>query len=354
MERSLIKEISKKNMGARLSSSKVKPTYFPNFFGIKAVASLKWETLTGEKGAPVMADIISYDATAPIKSREIVGKMSGDIPKTAVKRGMNESDENEYKQLAKDANVEQSALLDLGFKDTDFVYNAVRARFEWLTMRAMSLGEISLDATNNNGIVTESVVGFGIPETNKFGVKKPWDDINADGLADIEDFMLTIEGLAPKYLIMHSKNFIRLKKQKSTIDKTRSYVNNQKTFTVTLDLINEYMTNNDLPKIITVNPQVRYEDKDHKRTLVNPWEESRMCFIPDLMIGDIQHGPIAAESSESIKKIAVCVKKDFIFVQKWGTLDPYGEWTKAEANAFPVLNDPDTIYLMRTDKTTWA
>ena len=42
-----------------------------------------------------------------------------------------------------------------------------------------------------------------------------------------------------------------------------------------------------------------------------------------------------------------------VFVQKWSTLDPFGEWTRAEANAFPVLNDVDEIHLMRTDATTW-
>ena len=59
MERSLIKQVNRKNMGARLNSRKVKPVFFPNFFGVKQKNSLKWETLTGEKGAPVIADVIS-------------------------------------------------------------------------------------------------------------------------------------------------------------------------------------------------------------------------------------------------------------------------------------------------------
>lgn len=49
MERSLIKQINKKNMAARLNSRHVKPMYYPNFFGVKRVTSLKWETLVGEK-----------------------------------------------------------------------------------------------------------------------------------------------------------------------------------------------------------------------------------------------------------------------------------------------------------------
>jgi hypothetical protein len=96
MERSLIRQVNKKNMSARLNSRHVKPMYYPNFFTPKRVTSLKWETLVGEKGAPVIADVVSFDSSAPEKTREVISKMSGDIPKTAVKRGMNESDYQEY------------------------------------------------------------------------------------------------------------------------------------------------------------------------------------------------------------------------------------------------------------------
>lgn len=51
MERSLIRQVNKKNMSARLNSRHVKPMYYPNFFTPKRVTSLKWETLVGEKGS---------------------------------------------------------------------------------------------------------------------------------------------------------------------------------------------------------------------------------------------------------------------------------------------------------------
>lgn len=169
MERSLIKQVNQKNMAARLNTRHVKPMYFPNFFGIKAKSSLKWETLVGEKGAPVVADVISFDSSAPQKTREVVSKLSGDIPKTALKRGMNESDYNEYKQLERDAqgDAQQMEVLNLAFKDEDFVYNGVRGRFEWWCMQLMSKAGFHLTAQNNNGIVTAEFVGCGMPSANK-------------------------------------------------------------------------------------------------------------------------------------------------------------------------------------------
>lgn len=90
-------------------------------------------------------------------------------------------------------------------------------------------------------------------------------------------------------------------------------------------------------QIITVNPSVRIEDKAHRRKTINPWERRRICFLEDLKVGNIQHGPIAAESSATLQKTALMVKQDWILITKWSELEPYKEWTKAEANAFPVV-----------------
>lgn len=358
MERSLIKQVNVKNMGARLNTRKVKPVYFPNFFGVKAKTSLKWETLTGEKGAPVIADVISFDASAPQKSREVIGKLSGDIPKVSIKRGMNESDYNEYEQLNKDVqgDAQLKSVLDLAFKDQDFVYNGVRGRYEWWCMQLMSDGGYILNTTNNNGIITEEFVGCGIPKSNRKISSADWSSVaTADGLQDIEDAVgdASKEGVVVKYAILRKSDFIKLKKQKSTYDKLKSWSNTTGKLAVTKKLINEYMKENELPEIVTVDPSVRIEDSAHKRTTINPWTENRVCLVPDLMVGDIQHGPIAAEKSAEIKKIATCVKKDFVFIQKWSELEPFKEWTKAEANAIPVMNDPDTIFLLKTDGKEW-
>ncbi len=359
MERSLIKQVNKKNMAARLNTRHVKPVYFPNFFGVKKKTSLKWETLAGEKGAPVIADVISFDASAPQKTREVVSKISGDIPKTAVKRGMNESDYNEYKQLERDAqgDADQLALLNLAFKDQDFVYNSVRGRFEWWCMQMMSRAGFHLSAKNNNGVVTAEFVGCGMPKKNKLKSTVDWGTASsANGLQDIEDAVVAAsnEGVTIRYVVMHVADFSLLKKQKSTFDTLKAWVNSTTKLVVTKKLINEYLAEQEIPvQIVTVNPAVRIENAAHQRKTINPWQRKRVCFLEDLKVGDIQHGPIAAESSEALRKIALMVKQDWILITKWSELEPYKEWTKAEANAIPVVNDPDAMYIMKVDGAEW-
>lgn len=360
MERSLIKQVTQKNMAARLNTRHVKPLVFPNFFGVKQKSSLTWATLVGEKGAPVIADVVSFDSTAPQKTREVVSKLSGDIPKTSVKRGMNESDYNEYKQLERDAmgDAQQLEVLNLAFKDQDFVYNSVRGRFEWWIMQIMSRGGFHLTAQNNSGIVTAEFVGCGMLNNNKKVSSKDWSDANtADGLQDIDDVIVdaSADGVSIRYVVMHTADFALLKKQKSTIEKIKAWVNQTSKIIITKKVINEYLSEQEIPvQIITINPAVRIEDKSHRRRTVNPWERKRITFLEDLNVGDIQHGPIAAESSESVKKKAIMVKQDFILISKFSTEEPFKEWTKAEANAFPVVNDPDAMYIMKADGQAWA
>ena len=344
---------------ARLNSRTVKPVYFPNFFGIKQKTSLKWETLSGEKGAPVIADVISFDASAPQKKREVIGKMSGDIPKTAIKRGMNESEWNEYQQLSNNVqgDAELKSILDLAFADLDFVYNGVRGRFEWWTMQLMSKGGFVLNSTNNNGVVTEEFVGCGMPTDNKKTTSVDWANLTtADGLQDIEDVIVAASatGVSIGFVIMRSSDFSLLKKQKSTGDKLKSWINNTSKVTVTKDLINEYLKAQEKPvTIVIVDPSVRIEDAAHNRTTINPWEAKRICFVENLQVGDIQHGPIAGENSEAYKKLAITAKQDFVLTSKWSELEPFKEWTKAEANAIPVINDPDAMFILKCDGSAW-
>lgn len=362
MERSLIKQIGSDAIKARVTSRKVKPVYFPNFFRSVPVDILKWETLTGEKGVPVAADVISYDASAPEKTKDVISKMSGDIPKVGIKRSMNESEWIRYDNLMQKANgrPDMVQLLDLVFNDLDFVYNGVRARYEWLSMQQLSTGQLSLSKTNNaGGIVTEKVVDFGVPSENKagFGTNAAWSDLaNSKPIDDLEERFkfAKSKGVGIQYFIMRDEQWIQLKNSADTIAKMKAWLNTTAKFTTTLSAINAYLKENLMPVIVIIDPAVKLEAKDHTRTVVNPWELNRVALVPDLNVGTLQHGPIAAERSAEVKKKATLYKKDFILITKWSELEPFKEYTKAEANAMPVLDDPETIFYLRTDNATWS
>lgn len=359
MERTLLKEVNKTNIEARLNTRKVKPVVYPNFFDLKKVETLEFETLVGEKGVPVMADVISFDAKAPIKTRKTIEKLSGEIPKIAVKRFMKESDVLKYRRLRYDVRgrSDLQSLLDLVFSDLDFCYNGVRFRMEWLAMQAMSKGAITLTSQNNGeGMYLEEAVDYQIPTTNKSGVSVSW--ATTASSKPLENFQTVKEtamenGINLRYAIMRTSQFNQIKNSADTIAKVKAYVNGSGKLSITKRAINEYLLEEGLPQIVTVDPMVTHESKKGTKTVVNAWEEHRVAFVEDLKVGSLQHAPLAAEGDANLAKKVQMVKRDYTLITKWSEQEPYSEWTKAEANAFPVINDPDAMYLLRTNNASW-
>lgn len=363
MERSILKELTKSNVEAYVNRQReqfLQKMYWNKFFPLKYTTQLTWESLAGSGGNPVMADVIEYNASAPIKTRRVVTKTTGDIPKIAIKRQMDEKDMNDYnilKALSQDAN--RTALLDLVFNDVDFVYTGVQARTEYLAMQALSYGAISLTTSNNNGIITEVACDFGIPTANKTGATVAWATAaTATPIADIIKVQDAANeaGYSLKYMLMDKTTLRYMLATTEVKDQYAVFqrITTSRKTTPTLEDINQLLSAHMLPTIIVVDSNVRFESTAHALTSIAAWKSAYVTFIPDLNIGNVLHGPIAEETSESLVKKAIMVKRDHVLISKWSELEPFGEFTKGQANAFPRFNDVNNIYILKTDATTWA
>jgi len=363
MERSILKELNKKNVEAYINRAReafYKRMFWTLFFQLKYTTQLTWESLSGSSGAPIMADVIEYNSSAPEKTRRTISKRYGDIPKTAIKRSMDEKDMNDYNvlsALADDNN--KKALLDIVFADIDFCYTGALARTEYLAMQALSYGSLTLDSDNNNGIITETDVDFGIPSANKTAVGTVWSTAaGATPIADIEEvvkdakdaghrianivmdlatyhYMIATDEVKDRYAV-----FQRIETSRKTIP--------------TEEELNAMLSAYKLPTILIVDSSVRFENKDHTITTLDPWKTGYVSFIPEMKVGRILHGPIAKENSDVFKKTAIMTKKDHVLLSKWSNPDPFGEWTEAQANFFPTFNDVDAMYILKTNGTSWS
>ena len=364
MERSLLKELKNANLVAYLNRQKdalLAKMYWQQFFPLKPTLTLDWETISGSAGAPVMADVIEFDASAPLKTRRVVTHAKGDIPAMGLKRKMDAKDYNDYntyKALAR-GDADKNAILDIVFRDVDFVYAGVMARTEYLAMQALSYGSITLDSNNNNGIITETAVDFGIPAGNKTAVDTIWATAaTATPIADIRAKVQDIEdaGHVCGAIIMDKAQWAKLIATVEAKDAYAFYqgISTGRIAVPGIDGINNMLAAEQLPKISIVQSVVRHETLAHALTSLSPWKGGYVAFIPDFNVGNILHAPIAEEGSAEIKKIATVAKVGHVFTSKWAVLDPFGEYTKAQANAFPVLSDVEQMYILKTDGTSWS
>lgn len=360
MERSLLQELSRKKLDAYLKKNRFAERYWPTLFPLEYRDELTWESLQGEAGANIKADVVSYDSSAPEKGREVIGKATGKIAKMLVKRTMRENDFLMYKRLAKDAksDAEKTAILELVFNDVDFVVNAIGANSEYLALQAASTGRISLDKENNNGIVTEKVVDLGIPMENKSFVSKLASNAaEFDFIAEVKkiDKKARAKGVKLQYMFTDPDTIdaiLESEKIKSAYGYFLTNTHEPFKGTLFLDNLNKLLTKNRLPQMIMIDTYVRHENANHKRITLQPWEKGYISFTTEKKFGKMQHGPIAEEGAETVTKVAMQSKKGHCLVTKWSTVDPVREMTKGEAHAFPVLQNTEDIYILNTNSTS--
>ena len=165
MKKSLIKEVTENDLQAVVDAYTLDEFYYPSIFPIMFTPTLTWRALSGEYGINVAADVVSYNSAAPKKTRNVIERLTGKIPKVEIMRVKEETDLNEYQHLQYYYGSEegQRALMNWVYADTDFCFNGVNARLEWLALRALSTGGFVLDSNNNAGTVTETTVDFGVP-----------------------------------------------------------------------------------------------------------------------------------------------------------------------------------------------
>jgi len=362
MEHSIIQDMTSRLLEVYLKNRVYDKLYYPDFFPVKYVNSLKWETLIGSQGNRVAADVVAYDTSAPIKTRAVVRSLSGDIPPIRISRAMRETDLNDY-NVAKAIGSPLSQILPLIWNDVDFCVDGVNARLEWLAIRAMAGGTITLSTINNGGgIITEDVIDFGLPTANK-EVEATADNYWTTGaystntpITDIQTIVAEAKtiGSSIRYIIMNLSKFIAF--QTSTQVQNYcgvGYVAGAIFRPIpTLAQANDMLLSRSLPTIIVVDTSITIENAAHTRTAYDPWLDASsadryVLFAPELPLGATYVGPIAMETNAP--KQATIAKKGHILVSKYSEVNPVCEWTLAETNAFPVWPTIDGCYILDTE-----
>lgn len=359
MIKSLINGLSEKDMMAVANEYTLSDFFFPSLFPLKFVTSLKWESLEGEFGAPVAGDVISWDSRAPRKRREIISKLSGNIPKIGVAREKTESQMNEYNNLKRYADdAAKSELLRWIWEDQEFVFKGVNARLEWLAIRAASTGKVTLSATNNEGLVSESAVDFLIPAANKSGVTVNITVANKATSKPITKIREVVKAAKAKnkklqYIFTDQDMVDAILASDETLAFVAPWVMQATnlTQTPTLQSLNTALRGQGLPVIGVVESFLELEIKG-TRTQVNPWEAGVLLFSETPTLGNTAHTRLADEDVESTTSLKI--KREHVLIKRFAQEEPLVETCLAIANAFPVLNSASGKWLVDGLNSSWS
>lgn len=357
MKKTLINGLNEKGLQAYLNRLDTTDFYYPTLFPNKFTPTLTWKALAGEQGIPVAADVIAFDSRAPRKTREIVEKLQGDIPKIAIARDKTESELNEYFALQQFAQTTEgaNALLDWAFNDVDFCFRGVNARLEWIALQAISQGVVSLNKTNNAGIVTETEVDFLIPAAQKSGVSVPWTTTaTAKPITNIKAIAKAAKaaGKPVKYIFMNQTTFDNFTATAEVIAFAATWLQ-KATSTSTaplLDDVNAALDRAKLPQIRVIDTYVSIEINS-VRTNVNPFADNVAIFVPDAVVGNTFYAPLADD--QVTESVAIKAKRGITLVKKFAIEEPLTECTVGMANAFPALGVAGRMWMVDTKNATW-
>lgn len=354
MKQSLIKEFSENDLQAVMDAYTLDEFYYPSIFPVMFTPTLTWRALSGDYGINVAADVISYNAAAPKKTRNVIERLTGKIPKIEIMRVKEETDLNEYQHLQYyyGSQEGQKALMNWVYADTDFCFKGVNARLEWLALRALSTGGFVLDSSNNAGTVTETTVDFGVPVANKVKTKVTWSAGNAATATPISDIRSMVskgvgQGILIRYMFMDLETFYAMMATDEAVDFCSSWIPQVGRIKVpSVDDVNIALKAHRLPEVRIIDTYVTLEGAGGARTTVNPWQAGIVTFVPEMECGYTYHGPMADEMVTD--SVATKVKSEHIMIKKYSTEDSVTEVTKGIANAIPVWGNADRCFLFDT------
>lgn len=328
------------------------PVWFKKYFdfGVPKM-SLSYETVIGKSRIEAAASVVSHNASAPLRSRANLSKMSGEVASIKVKRAMSETDYREY-LVMKDLNVDdvtkKTAILDYLFEDVKTVGNAGMKRLDMMTLQAISTGKISLTATNNPDGIATGDIDLLMPATNFKKVAVIWaTSATATPISDIKAVVQAgeAEGKTFAKMLMTRNSFWAMQKCTEAMSMLSGYFrmgNNQK-MVGTLDQYNEFLTANGFPIIELVNEAIGIET-DGVITVNRPFNDTSVVFIPDGKLGQINCA-IPIEQMQPVDGVAYATFEKGL-ISKWSENDPWNEFTAFEMKAFPGVETIDRIFIM--------
>ncbi len=364
MQRTLMVGLNERDMQAVVNSYDLKDYYYPTLFPLKEVHTLTWKTLEAQAGLKIAADLVSRGATIPKKTREAIARIQGDIPKLSISREKLEDELTEYDIMVAMSgnNPDLKAIVEFWAEDTQFCWNGVAARAEWIALKQISTGKVKFTNSNNAAVVTEFDVDYQIPSEQKIGVNTSYSGTAGKPLT--KDFPNAIKlgkdlyGAKYKFAFMNVETFGQLASQKEVIERCATFVQNMAGINDAPDVatFNAYLKKQQEKykglQVIVIDQDITIELPNGTRTTGNPFEDNVILFSESKELGRTYWKrpiDVALEGSVSLKAM-----HGHTLIKKYSTESPIKEVTEGIANLFPAWDKGGRSVLMQTDSTSWT
>lgn len=346
----IIPEFRELDLSVILNNNPLGDLKYQSLFPSKYNLGLTFGNLEAETGAKVVADIVSLDANVPLKGRQFVESIKGEIPKIEVGRAKNERDFFRINDLRNAARLNptnagiKNQLIDAIYDDGIFVVDAVNARLELMAKTLLSKGfyEAENKVKVDFGVRVENASSDYFLPANKdtFDPIKDLRKVQADALK---------KGFRYTQMVMDLATFQQFVQAQSVIKLTASFAQNALGLAQepTLVQVNTALSAQSLPTITIWESYVNVEDKKGELTSTSGWELGNIHLTATPQLGETQY-TISPEASINLNETTKVTTNTFILVSVLGSANPVSVLTKAAAFATPVINNTKKRLILKT------
>ena len=295
----------------------------------------------------VAADVVALDSELPLKTRDTLEAVTGDIPKLGMKLYLTEKQIKDLDAMIA-TNVNLDAILQTMFQDAPRVIAGVYERIEDIFLSELSTG-VGL-STRSNGTGVRVDVKYKSANQKKVNVvwngnaatSTPIDDIQAVIDASIEDQINLTDVYADDYALraMYSSDQVR-QRYAFSVGFVGSNIPNLSFEKVRSLFMDEWGLT-----LHRVARKIKTELNGVKQNHA-AWAEGRLVFTAGTNVGDLVWTECAeAQAAHRVADVAYQTVDEYMLVSRYSKNDPLREFTSSQAMVVPIINNVDRIYTL--------
>lgn len=293
----------------------------------------------------VAADVVALDSELPLKSRDTLEKVTGDIPKLGLKLQLTEKQMKEIDAMIAQGLPEEQIVRAI-FADTARVIFAIYERLEDLFLSEFSTGVGISTRSNGTGVR----IDVGYKSENQKGVAVVWNG-NPDTATPIDDIQVIFDKaledgntITDVWMDDYAlRSMYRAKQVRESFAFISGFVGD-KIPTLNFEQVASVFQSNWNVTLHRVARKIKTE-LNGVRQSHSPWAEGRLVFSCDETVGALVWTNVA-EATRPVAGVVYQTADEFILAKRFSTTDPLKEITASEAMAIPVVDGVDRLYTL--------
>ena len=301
----------------------------------------------------IAADMVAMDSPLSPKSRPTVTTASGELPKIGTYRVMKESQINTINLMKAQGRPYAEIATKLAQDPIDCV-NSIDERDEANFLEGLSNGLLVTPTVDDPSIGLR--VNFNYPAANIFGVEK-------SGEISYEDVRRPIEkadedGNTITTIFISKALHTKLRQTQWAKELVANYrgqaIVNASTLPVpSASAFDEAFADDNNGIKFRVNDRSVVFEKNGSRKPYKPFNQHNMIYVVNgTQVGALVWGVLAEAAEAETKSTAAIysIVDQSRLVARYRTTNPYQEHTTAQALELPVIENVDSIYMLKTDE----